>query len=96
MYDLLLLPGIKGLWLFPTSYDIFTEIWIKFRFEEKVKRDPVQVFSIGITLADVLQNWLNWFHFLFLEAGLLISLIDYMIFLSPFLDVKRMSMSSHG
>ena len=23
---------------------------------------------IGITLVDVLQNWLNWFHFLFLEG----------------------------
>ena len=52
------------------------------------------VFSIGITLVDVLQNWLNWFHFLFLEGGLLVILIDCMIFLSPFLDVTRMSMST--
>ena len=29
-----------------------------------------------ITLIDVLQNWLNWFHFLFLEGGLLVILID--------------------
>ena len=43
--------------------------------------------SIGITLVDVLQNWLNWFHFLFLEGGLLFILIDCMIFLSPFVDV---------
>ena len=50
------------------------------------------VFSIGITLADVLQNWLNRFYFLFLEGGLLVILIDYMIFLSPFLHVTRMSM----
>ena len=50
--------------------------------------------SIGITLVDVLQNWLNWFHFLFLKGGLLVILIDYMIFLSPFLDVTRMSMST--
>ena len=50
--------------------------------------------SIGITLVDVLQNWLNWFHFLFLEGGLLVILIDCMIFLSPFLDVTRMSMST--
>ena len=41
-----------------------------------------------------LQNWLNWFHFLFLEGGLLVILIDCMIFLSPFLDVTRMSMST--
>ena len=42
-------------------------------------------------LVDVLQNWLNWFHFLFLEVGLLVILIDRMIFFSPFLDVTRMS-----
>ena len=51
---------------------------------------PVEVFAIGITLVDVLHNWLNWFHFLFLKGGLLV-LIDSMIFLSPFLDVTRMS-----
>ena len=45
-------------------------------------------------MVDVLQNWLNWFHFLFLEGGLLVILIDCMIFLSPFLDVTRMSMST--
>ena len=39
-------------------------------------------------------NWLNWFHFHFLEGGLLVILIDCMIFLSPFLDVKKMSMST--
>ena len=27
---------------------------------------------VGITLADILQNWLNWFDFLFLDRGLLI------------------------
>ena len=40
-------------------------------------------------LVDVLQNWLNRFHFLFLEEGLLV-----MTFLSPFLDVARMFMST--
>ena len=54
---------------------------------------PASVFSIGLTLVDVLQNWLTWFHFLFLEGGLFVILIDFMIFLSPFLDVTRMSMS---
>ena len=49
---------------------------------------------LGITLVDVLQNWLNWFHFLFLEVGLLVILIDCLIFLSPFLDNTRMSMST--
>ena len=45
-------------------------------------------------LVDVHLKWLNWFQFLFLEGGLLIILIDCMIFLLPFLDVKRMSMST--
>ena len=39
-------------------------------------------------------NWLNWLHFLFLEEGLLVILIDCMIFLSVFLDVTRISMST--
>ena len=43
---------------------------------------------------DVHLNWLNWFHFLILEVGLLVILIGYMIFLSSFLDVIRMSMST--
>ena len=53
---------------------------------------PAKVFSRGIALVDVLQNWLNWSHFLFLEVGLLVILIDCTIFLSRFLDVTRMSM----
>ena len=38
--------------------------------------------------------WFNWFCFLFLEGGLLVILIDCMIFLSSFLNVTRMSMST--
>ena len=38
-------------------------------------------------------NWLNWFHFLILKVGLLIIVIDCMIFLSPFLDLTRMCIS---
>ena len=34
------------------------------------------------------------FHFLILKGGLLVILIDCMIFLSPFLDVTRMSIST--
>ena len=45
--------------------------------------------SIAFTLVDVPQNWLNWFHFLFLEGGLLV-----MTFRSLFLDIKRMPMST--
>ena len=50
--------------------------------------------SIGITLVDVHLNWLDWFHFLILEGDLLVILINCMIFLSPFLDVTRISMSA--
>ena len=50
--------------------------------------------SVGITLVDVYLNWLNWFHFLILEGGLLVFLIDGMNFMSPFLDVTRISMSA--
>ena len=46
---------------------------------------------IGITLLNVHQKWLNWFHFLYLKGGLLVILIDCIIFLSPLLDVTRMS-----
>ena len=34
------------------------------------------------------------FHFYFLKGGLLVILIDSIIFMSPFLDVTRMSMST--
>ena len=47
---------------------------------------------MGITL-EVHVKYLSWLHFLILEGGLLVILIDCMIFLSPFLDVTRMSMS---
>ena len=43
---------------------------------------------------DVHLNWLNLFHFLILEEGLLVILIDCMIFLSPLLDVTTLSMST--
>ena len=45
-------------------------------------------------MVDVLENWLNWLPFHFFEGGLLIVLIDCIIFLSPFLDVTRMAMST--
>ena len=52
----------------------------------------VRLYAIGITLVDALQNWFSWFHFLFFEGGLLLA--DCIIFLSPFLDVARMYMST--
>ena len=44
-------------------------------------------------MVDVYLNWLHWLHFLILEGGLLVILIDFMIFLPPFQDVLRMSIS---
>ena len=58
------------------------------------KLQPAEIFSISITFVYVLQNWLNWFHFPFFKGGLLITLLDCMIFLSPLLDVTRMFMST--
>ena len=63
-------------------------------FGPSLKYGQLKSYSIGITLVDVLQNWFNWFHFLFLHECLLVILIDFMIFLSPFLDVTRMSTST--
>ena len=57
-----------------------------------VKMWPAYVFFISVTLVDVLRNWLNWFDFLFLKGGQLVILINCMIFLSSFLDVRRVSM----
>ena len=37
------------------------------------------------------KKWLNWFHFFIIQGGLLFIVIDCMIFLSPFLDVTRIS-----
>ena len=54
----------------------------------------LSLFYRCISLVDVHLKWLNWFRFLILEGGLLFILIDCMIFLSPFLDVTRMSMST--
>ena len=39
-------------------------------------------------------DWLCWFQILFLKGELLVILIDCMIFLSPFVDVRRMSLST--
>ena len=45
-------------------------------------------------MKDVHLNWRNWFHFLVLKEDVLVIQVDGMIFLSPFLDVARMSMST--
>ena len=36
----------------------------------------LSLFYFGITLADIHLNWLNWIHFLILEGGLLVIVID--------------------
>ena len=48
------------------------------------------VASSSFPLVDVYLVWLNWFHFLILQEGLLVILIDCMISLSPFLDVTML------
>ena len=48
---------------------------------------------IFLTILQLLY-WLNWFQFFFIEGGLIVFLIDRMIFLSPILDVTRMPMST--
>ena len=58
------------------------------------RRNVTSLSLLQILLWYVLQNWLNWFHFLFLEGGLIVILIDCMIFLAPILDVTRMSVSA--
>ena len=44
-------------------------------------------------LVDIHRNWLNLFLFLILKVGLRVILIDCMIFLSPFLEVRKLPMS---
>ena len=53
------------------------------------KMQPALAFSVGIILVDVHLNQLNCFNFLFREGGLLVILIDCMIFLLPFLGLTR-------
>ena len=45
-------------------------------------------------MVDVLLNWLNWFHFLIFEGGLVVIPIDFIIFVSPLVDVTMMSMTT--
>ena len=59
-----------------------------------VEMKPVEVFSLGITLVDVHLNWLSWLPFLILKGRQLVILIDCKIFLSSFLDVTRVFLST--
>ena len=43
---------------------------------------------MGITLVNFYLSWLNWSHFLVIEGGLLIILMDFLIFLLPFLVLQ--------
>ena len=53
----------------------------------------LKLFMSGISMGKV-RNWLNWFYFLILEDSLLSVWIDSMTFLSLFVDVTTMSMST--
>ena len=48
----------------------------------------VVIFLIGIALVDVHVNCSNLFHYHILLVGLLVILIDFMIFLSPFVILQ--------
>ena len=48
----------------------------------------------SITFVYLYMNCFRWFHFLTFKGSLLVILIDCMIFLPPFLDVIRMSVST--
>ena len=50
--------------------------------------------TVGIILVDVRLNWLNQFHVLSLDGGLLFIRLIARFFLSSFLKVTRMSMST--
>ena len=58
----------------------------------KNSRYKLSLFSLGMTLVDVLLNWLKWFHFLILEGSPLVIVIDSMNFLLPFLEITRTPM----
>ena len=55
---------------------------------------PLASLSLFYRYYSILENWLSRFPSLFPERGLLVILTDCMIFLSRFLDVTRMSMST--
>ena len=50
--------------------------------------------SASITLVDIHLNLLNWCHFLILTGNPILVLRDCMIFLSPYLDATKMTMST--
>ena len=56
--------------------------------------EPLASLSLFYRYYFILENWLNQFPFLFPKRGLLVILTDCMIFLSRFLAVTRMSMST--
>ena len=59
-----------------------------------VDMQPAKVFPIGITLGDIHLNVFNGFHFLILTVGSVVTVIGCKIFLTPFLNVIRISSMS--
>ena len=79
-------------WKVSSVFPIFKNVNVNLGSSSKCGQ--LKSFNIcGITLVDVHVNWPYWFHFLILEEGQLITQIDCIIFLSPFLDVTGMSVS---
>ena len=56
-----------------------------------VRMWPAYVFYVGITLVDIHVSWLTWLNVLIINGGLLVILMDCIIFLSPFLDCIKIS-----
>ena len=102
LWYVVLIYGCRHFWAAASSYYLEMLDKLQKRICRTVSASPAfenlgslpkcsqrEFFSIGITLVD---NYLNWFHFLILEGALLVILIDCIIFLSSSLDVTRMSM----
>ena len=62
---------------FGKMWDLY-EIILGMKNLKKCNINPATVKEkrVAITLVDVLQNWFNWLHFLFLVGGLRVVLID--------------------
>ena len=94
---------IRGLLRFAADLVTLTEEILNGKLQEAAPLEPlahcqniarISFYSIVITLTDVHLNWMSWFYLLILVAARLIILKGCIIFLSSFLDVIIMSMST--
>ena len=79
IYDSVILCLSLSIYILYNTYNIYTCVY---------------VFSTGITLVYAHLNWPQLVSLSYLEGGLLVIMIDCMIFLWSFLYLARMSMSS--